>query len=146
MKPLLSVLYHTNNWISCRFHFGDPDFTSFYLKLATVHVTKALWMKGMVLWAYHIQAIHSHCPILKTYETSWATRNKNSDWWNFNRWKINVCKMKGLIVRPVICEHLCGLWRFPKSSKSSWWRCQWRSSIKTLSCYWLPLPMCSRGN
>ena len=38
---------------------------------------------------------------------------KTSNMWNFGGWKINVCKMKELIVLPIVWEHLCGLKRFP---------------------------------
>ena len=48
------------------------------------------------------------------YETSQATQNIFSDRWNFSRWKINVCKMKRLVVHPVVREHLCGILKVPK--------------------------------
>ena len=38
------------------------------------------------------------------YENARATQQKT-----FDIWKINVCKMKGLIVHPVVWEHLCGI-------------------------------------
>ena len=37
------------------------------------------------------------------------------DRWNFNGWKIDVCKMKGLIFHLVVWEHLCGILKVPKA-------------------------------
>jgi hypothetical protein len=38
---------------------------------------------------------------------------KTSDGKNFNIWKTIVCKMKGLIVHPVVWEHLCAILKVP---------------------------------
>ena len=65
-------------------------------------------MKGVVLWADHIQAIRSRCPILR------STKLFGQPIIFFRRWKINVCKMKGLIIHPVILEHLCGILKVSK--------------------------------
>ena len=32
----------------------------------------------------------------------------------FSRWKINICKMKGLIVHPIEWERLCEILKVPK--------------------------------
>ena len=37
-----------------------------------------------------------------------------SDRWNFSRWRINVCKVKGLIVHMVTWEHLCEILKVPR--------------------------------
>jgi hypothetical protein len=42
-----------------------------------------------------------------------AVWEKTTDGWTYSGWKVNVCKMKGLIVRPVVWEHLCGIWKVP---------------------------------
>ena len=75
-------------------------------------------MKDVWSWANHIQAIHSQCPILRSTKLLGQPKKKPFDKWNCSRWKINVCKMKGLIVHPIVWEHLCGilkiLIKFPK--------------------------------
>ena len=38
---------------------------------------------------------------------------KPYDGWNFSGWKINVCKMKGLIVHPIVWEHWNGILKVP---------------------------------
>ena len=38
---------------------------------------------------------------------------QTSDEWNFSGWTINVCKMKGLIVHPIVWEHWCGILKVP---------------------------------
>ena len=55
-------------------------------------------MKGVWSWADHIQAIHSQSPILRSMKLQGRPTKTTSKRWNFGRWKINVCKMKGLIV------------------------------------------------
>ena len=72
------------------------------------HVTEVLWMEGVLLWADHIEAIHSHShpTVYKTVRAVWE---KKFNGWNFGGWKINVCKMKGFIVHPIVWEHLCGI-------------------------------------
>ena len=47
------------------------------------------------------------------HEISWATWNFFSDGWNFSGWKLNICKMKGLIVHPVVWKHF--VWDFEDS-------------------------------
>ena len=52
--------------------------------------------------------------------SSYSLRNcfgspeKNFRQWNFSGWKMNVCKMKGLIIHPIIWKHLCGILKFFK--------------------------------
>ena len=83
-----------------------------------IHVTKALWMEGVVSWANHIQAIHSQHPILRSTKLL-RLLQKNFQRMKFGRWKINVCKMKGLIVHPTIWEHLCVILRVPNEFPNS---------------------------
>jgi hypothetical protein len=68
-------------------------------------------MKGVWSWSDHIQAIHSQNPILRSvYETVRATQEKKTfRWMN----KISLCKMKELIVHPIVQEHLCGNLKVP---------------------------------
>ena len=70
------------------------------------------WMKGVVSQAAHIQAIHSQRLILQCMKLPGQSK-KNTDGWTYNGWKINVCRMKGSVVHPVVWEHLCGIWKVP---------------------------------
>ena len=57
------------------------------------HVNEALWMEGVWSWANHIQAIHSHRLILQCMKLLGQPNFFIS--YFYDKWKINVCKMKG---------------------------------------------------
>ena len=82
------------------------------------HVTKALCMRGYaVVGKLHSSHLFKE-PHPTVYETTRATRKQISNGWNVGRWKFKVCKVKGLIVHPMVWEHLCGILKvsigFPK--------------------------------
>jgi hypothetical protein len=73
-----------------------------------------------VSWVDHIRVIHFTTPHRTVYGASWATPQKKPfDGWDFSGWKIDVHKVKGLIVRSVVWEHSCGSLKVPL--KSSQW-------------------------
>ena len=42
--------------------------------------------------------------------------DKTYDQWHFSGWENHMWKMKGLIVHPIMWEHLCGIFKVPKVS------------------------------
>ena len=77
--------------------------------------------------ADHIQAIHSNCPILRSEKLLVQPRKKTSD-----GWKINIYKMKELIVHVVVWEHLwdfeCSQ-QFPKVPNGVPRKLSWREAF-----------------
>ena len=71
-------------------------------------------MEGVVSRVNHIQAIHSQRPILRSMKLLGSPEFFCYNGWNFSGWRINVFKMKGLIVHPVVREYLCGILKVPK--------------------------------
>ena len=78
---------------------------------------RRVWFRG----ADHIQAIHSDRPILRYEKLLMQPWKKTSD-----GWKINIYKMKELIVHVVVWEHLWDFEGYKKvpnevPRKLSWW-------------------------
>ena len=88
--------------------------TNWRLRLHTHHLKGTYpchWglVNGFVwLWANHIQATHSQSHILRSTKLLGQIGQEHP-----MDEKINVCKMKGLIVHPIVWEHLCGILKVP---------------------------------
>ena len=83
------------------------------------HVTEALWLEGVVSWAYHIQAIHSQHPILRSMKLP-TDKILADEKLMFIRWR------GWLFIQ--LYESICvGFWRFPQfpiefpGGAWSWW-------------------------
>jgi hypothetical protein len=79
------------------------------------YVIEALWMEGVWSWACHIQfkpSVHK-APSYGLRNCSGSPNWKSYYEWNVGGWNVNAWKMKGLIVHPIVWDHLCGIWKVP---------------------------------
>ena len=72
-------------------------------------------MEGLVLWVDCIHAIRSQRSILWSTKLLGQPEKKKLP----TDQNINVCEMKGLIVHPIICEHLCGILNFQNPQRNA---------------------------
>ena len=104
-----SPLQGHNSWIMCEVVLSNE----FQIIACPTSLRRCEWRvcgRGQTASKPSIHKVH-----LMVYKTAWATQKNHCGRWNFGEWKLNVCKMKGLIVYPIAY-----VWDFEGSERDPW--------------------------